>query len=157
MKNLRILMLSACMMLCSLLTIAQEQKIPVNDPDYNRPKLFNNLPEKIPFNPETFFNLQNKQAGSSISISLSEETSIPFEGILVSSAEQFEGKMRSVVIRSTNYSGATFSMSKLINENGNITYTGRWISFKHGDIYVLQQSEGHYILVKKNFYDLVNE
>lgn len=157
MKNLRILMLSACMMLCSLFTMAQEQKIPVNEPDYNRPKLFNNLPEKIPFNPDSFLGLQNKQAGTSISISLSDAQSIPFEGTLVSSVNQNNGQVQSIVIRSTNYNGATFSISKVTKDDGSIVYSGRLMSFRHGDLYVLQQLDGHYMLVKKNFYDLVNE
>lgn len=157
MKNLRTVSLCASLMLCSLFSMAQTQQVPVNEPDYNRPKLFNNLPEKISFNPESFFSLQNKQAGAPVSISLSDEQQIPFEGTFVSSAERNAGKLQSLVIRSTNYSGATFSMSKVINADGSVVYTGRWISFKHGDIYVLQKSDGRYFLVKKNFYDLVNE
>lgn len=157
MKNLRTPVLCACLMLCSLFSMSQVQKVPVNEPDYNRPKLFNNLPEKIPFNPESILSLQNKQTGANISISLSDEKQIPFDGTLLSFASLNEGKVQSIVIKSTNYNGATFSMSKVINENGSTTYTGRLMSFQHGDLYVLQQSEGRYMLVKKNFYDLVNE
>lgn len=157
MKNLRTPLLCASLMVCSLFSLGQAQKIPINEPDYNRPKLFTNLPDKISFNPENFFGLQNKQAGASFIISLSDDKQIPFEGTLVSSAEMNAGKLQSLVIRSTNYTGATFSISKVIKEDGTIIYNARWISFKHGDAYVLQQSAGHYFLIKKNFYDLVNE
>ncbi|MBI5856177.1 MAG: hypothetical protein HZB42_00900 [Sphingobacteriales bacterium] len=157
MKNLRAPMLCACLMLCSFFAISQTDKTPINEPDYNRPKLFNNLPERISFNPESFFSFQNKQAGSDVRVSLSDKQQIPFEGTLVSSGENIPGKAQSLVIRSTNYNGATLSLSKRVNEDGSVTYIGRLLSFKHGDLFVLQQSEGHYELVKKNFYDLVNE
>ena len=157
MKNLRTPVLCACLILCSLFSMAQVQHPPINEPDYNKPKLFNNLPEKITVDPESFLSSMNKQAGTTISISLSVEKTIPFEGTVLSSVSRNEGKVQTVIVRSTNYNGATFSMSKVIKEDGNIIYTGRLMSFQHGDLYVLQQSEGHYMLVKKNFNDLVNE
>ncbi|HWR33990.1 MAG TPA: hypothetical protein VN451_10700 [Chitinophagaceae bacterium] len=157
MKNLRTPVLCASLMLCSLFSMGQTQKVPVNEPDHNRPKLFNNLPEKIPFNPDNLLSLQNRQTGSNISISLSDEQPIPFEGTMVSAVSRNDGKVESIVVKSTNYNGATFSMSRVINDDGRIIYSGRLISFRHGDLYILQQSEGGYMLVKKNFYDLVNE
>lgn len=157
MKNLRTPLLCASLMLCSLFSMGQTQTVPINEPDYNRPRLFNNLPDKIPFNPDSFLGLQNTQAGASISISLSDENLIPFEGTMVSSVSRNEGKIQSIVIKSTNYNGATFSMSKIINADGHVIYTGRLMSFQHGDLYILKHSEGRYLLVKKNFYDLVNE
>jgi hypothetical protein len=73
MKNLRTPVLCACLMLSSLLSIGQTNKVPLNQPDYNRPKLFSNLPERISINPDSFLDLQNRQAGTSVSIGLSDE------------------------------------------------------------------------------------
>ena len=157
MKNLRTSVLCACLILSSFFAVAQDQKIPINNPDQNRPHLFDNLPARISFDPSSFMGLLNKQAGTAISTSLSKDAIISFEGNLVSSGSQENGKIESIVIRSTNYPGATFSMSKVIREDGSVSYTGRLISFKHGDLFVLQQTNGQYELVKKNFYDLVNE
>ena len=35
-----------CMLFCA--TVSAQDKVPLNEPDYNKPKLFNNLPDKIP-------------------------------------------------------------------------------------------------------------
>jgi hypothetical protein len=145
------------MILFSICALAQDQKIPINEPDYNKPHLFDNLPAKISFNPSNFMGLLNKQPGSIVSTSLSADASIVFEGKLVSSASDENGSLERMVIQSTNFPGATFSMSKVTNSDGTIRYIGRLISFKHGDVFVLQQTNGQYELVKKNFYDLVNE
>lgn len=159
MKNLRTSVLCACMILFSLCAVAQDQKIPINEQDHNKPHLFDHLPPKISFNPESLISLGNKQTGSIININLSADakTTVAFEGKLISSGSSGNGNTQSLVIKSTNYPGATFSMSKVTNSDGTITYTGRLMSFKHGDLYVIQQINGQYELVKKNFYDLVNE
>jgi len=157
MKNLRTSVLCTCLILSSFFAVAQDQKIPINDPDQNRPRLFDNLPARISFDPASFMGLLNKQAGTAISTSLSKDAMISFEGNLVSSGSQEAGRIESIVIKSTNYIGATFSMSKVTREDGTVSYTGRLLSFKHGDLFVLQQTNGQYELVKKNFYDLVNE
>ena len=65
--------------------------------------------------------------------------------------------MNSVVIRSTNYNGATLTISKTMNADETISYSGRIISFQSGDLFELQNKDGHLTLVKRNFYDLVNE
>ncbi len=156
MKNLRTSVLCTCMILISFCAVAQDQKIPINNPDMNKPHLFDNLPAKISFNPETFIGLGSKQKGSTISTNLSTDATVVFEGKLVSSSND-NGNTQKIVIRSTNYPGATFSMSKVVKSDGTIIYTGRLLSFKHGDAFVLQKNNGQYELVKKNFYDLVNE
>ena len=47
MKNTSTLVLCAMFSCITILTQAQEKTIPVNEPNYNKPKLFQNLPEKI--------------------------------------------------------------------------------------------------------------
>src|SRR5690242_11574710 len=157
MKNLRTSVLCTTMILFSICALAQDQKLPINEPDYNRPHLFDNLPSKIAFNPANFTGLLNKQAGSTISTSLSKDGSIAFEGNLVSSGSQESGGIESLVIRSTNFPGATLCLSKVTRADGSVAYTGRLLSLKHGDLFILQQTNGQYELIKKNFYDLVNE
>jgi hypothetical protein len=41
--------------------------------------------------------------------------------------------------------------------DGTTKYTGRIISIRHGDLYQLIQEDAGWVLVKKNFYDLINE
>jgi hypothetical protein len=61
------------------------------------------------------------------------------------------------VIRSGNFNGATLTLSSSAQTNGAVRFTGRIISFQHGDVYELQNQNNQYILIKKNFYDLINE
>lgn len=157
MKNLRTAALCVSVMLYSLCLSAQHEKPPVTEPDYNKPKLFNNLPDKIPVSLDEINNLLNAEIGLSASLKLSTTSNMRFDGEVVSSASKYGNSIKSVVIRSTNYNGARFTVSKLTSPEGIESYVGRIISFQHGDLYELQTQEGQLVLVKRNYYDLVNE
>lgn len=157
MKNIRTTILCVIVTLCSMASLAQDQKIPVNEPDYNKPKLFTSLPDKIPVSIEKINDLIATPVGRSSSFRLAETADFQFDGEVVSAASKYGNSIQSVVVRSAAFNGANFTISKIINADGTISYTGRIISFKHGDLYELQTQEGKLVLVKKNFYDLVNE
>jgi hypothetical protein len=61
------------------------------------------------------------------------------------------------VIRSGNFNGATLTLSSSAQPDGAVKFTGRIISFKHGDAYELQNQNDQYILIKRNYYELINE
>ena len=158
MKNLITPVLCVCITFCSLFSAAQDQKVIVNEPNYNKPRLFDNLPEVIPVSIESQNDLVNAKTGVSINTTLSSDArTAPFEGKVISSVSKYDDKLQSVVIKSTNYNGATLSISKVISDDGSIKYNGRLMSFQHGDLFVLQQKDAGFLLVKKNYYDLVNE
>ena len=156
MKNLRTAVLCACTVLCSVVSFAQN-RIPVNEPDYNKPRLFNNLPEKIQVSPADLESLFSSPVGRPANLRLTMDASVKFEGELVSISERSSGGQQSLVVRSTNFNGARLTISRFMNEDGTVTYRGRIISFQHGDCYILEDMNGQLTLVKKNFYDLVNE
>jgi len=159
MKNLRTTMICACMTLCSLYSAAQDQKVIVNEPNYNKPRAFDNFPEVIPVSIYNLNNLVNSKTGVSINTTFSADAkTAPFEGQVVSAVSKYEDKVQTVFIKSTNYNGATLYISKVIAEDGSVTYNGRLMTnFQHGDLYVLQPKDGGFVLVKKNFYDVINE
>lgn len=157
MKNLRTSLLCVCITLYSLCSFAQNQTIPINEPDYNKPKLFQNLPDNISVSVDKLNSLLDNPVGRGINMNLSDKSQFQFEGQVVSVASKYENSIRSVVIRSTNYNGAMLTLSRITNADGTITYAGRLMSFQHGDLFELQTKDGNLILVKKNFYDLVNE
>ncbi len=101
--------------------------------------------------------LFNGEIGSSISLNLSGDESLRFNGDVVSVVSKYENTIQSVVVRSTNYSGARLTVSKITDANGNISYTGRIISMQHGDLFELKNVDNHLVLVKRKFHDLVNE
>jgi hypothetical protein len=147
--------------LCLLLsfvcaTTSAQQSIPVNEPDQNKPKLFTNLPDRIPVDISNLQSLMNVETGKEASLKLGPNNIQGFSGKVVSINNGYDN-IRSVVIRSSNFSGATLTLSSSTQPNGTVKFTGRIISFRHGDLYELQNQNNQYTLIKKNFYALINE
>ena len=131
------------------------QTPPVREPDMNRPSLFQNLPEKITCRVNDLSALLDAEVGTNVSLAFADN--VNFKGVVSSVAIKFENTLHSIVIRSTNFPGAALSFSKLIKEDGTVSFIGRIISFQHGDAYEITMENGQYYFVKKGFYDLVNE
>ena len=157
MKNSSTPVLSLVFALFSFISSAQNQTIPLNEPDYNRPRLFQNLPDNIVVSMTNINSLLNLEVGRAVNINLSATSQFQFQGDVVSIATDNDNGIRSVVVRSTNFPGARLSISKISNPDGTISYKGRIISFQHGDMFDLQSQNGQFVLVKRNFYDIVNE
>jgi len=158
MKNLRTIAACLSITLYSFCSSAQTGKtVPVNEPNYNKTKLFQGLPENIPVSKENISELFNGEIGSSVSLNLSGDESLRFNGDVVSVVSKYENTIQSVVVRSTNYPGARLTVSKITDANGNISYTGRILSMQHGDLFELKNIDNQFVLVKRKFHDLVNE
>ena len=143
----------AFLLLCSFLAQAQDQKFPINDPDRNKPKLFADLPQKMEARISEMQNLFRHKVGAVISMHLSEQ--FLFEGSIVSKAE--DAQVKSVVIRSTNRPGAVLSFSRTQHADGSEKFVGMIISRNNADAYEITKEKGHYVFIKKDLYDLMNE
>lgn len=150
------LFLALCTGIISVGAAAQTSTVPQNEPDYNKPRLFQNYPEKIAINTDAFTFLFKAAVGSTVETTIG-GSNFRFAGEVVSAASKYENRIISVVIRSSNFPGACLTLSKLTNQNGVVSYTGRIISKDHGDVYVLKQENGTFSMNKKNYYDVVNE
>lgn len=158
MKNLRTIAACLSITLYSLCSSAQTgYTVPVNEPNYNKTKLFQGLPEKIQVSMDNLSSLFSEQVGRSVSLNLSGDESFRFNGDVVSVVSKYENTIQSVVVRSTNYPGARLTVSKIADANGNISYTGRIISMQHGDLFELKNVNNQFVLEKRKFHDLVNE
>ena len=157
MKSLRTSVLCAAITLCSISSFAQEQHPTLNEPNLNKPRLFSNLPDKIKLNITDFNALLGTALGSPTRLNLSTDNNLRFEGEVISSVSKYDNKLQTVVIRSSNFNGANLTLSRIVGSDGQVKYRGRIISFAHGDLFELENIDGQYQLVKKNFYDLVNE
>lgn len=156
MKNLRIPALCLCAMLFSLCTFAQNEKNLVNETENRKPKLFSNLPEKIPVSIDKINDLLGTPLGQTTKLR-SANVAFEFDGDVVSKTSTKETNIQSVVMRPSNFNGASLTISKITNADGTVSYAGRIISFQHSDLYELQNSNGQFAWVKRNFIDLVNE
>ena len=156
MKNLKIAAFSVCITFCSVCAIAQNiqnRSVSVNEPDYNKPKLFGDLPERINFDPTVLSALLNTQVGQSINLAVTPGFSI--SGQVVSKAD--DQNSTSVVVRLTNRPGARLIFTKLTDPNNSVKYIGRIISLKHGDSYEIISENDQYYLKKKGIYELMTE
>jgi hypothetical protein len=156
MKNLIATLLTACISFCGLATAAQAQptkKLPLNEPDYNRPKLFADLPDRIDFNPTDLLNLFELQPGQPVNVTIG--TGFIFAGDLIS--KSIDNHSSSVVLLSTNRPGARLVFTRIKGENNSVKYLGRIISFKHGDCYEIASENDHYYFKKKSIYDVISE
>jgi len=157
MKNLSTSLLYACITFCSVSATAQIQSSRGKNPDVAKLILFQNLPEKISVSMENLNTLLNTAVGKSVNINLSDKSQFQFEGQVVSVSGEKDAKVQSMVIRSTNYDGARFTLSQFINSDGTKSYSGRIISFNHDDLLELKNQDGHFNFIKRKYNDLVNE
>jgi hypothetical protein len=127
--------------------------VSVNEPDYNKPKLFGDLPERINFDPTVLSALLNTQVGQSINLAVTPMFRI--SGQVVSKAD--DQNSTSVVVRLTNRPGARLIFTKLTDPNNSVKYIGRIISLKHVDSYEIVSENDQYYLKKKGIYELMTE
>ena len=156
MKNLKVAAFSVCIIFCSICAIAQKiqnRSVSVNEPDYNKPKLFGDLPERINFDPTVLSALLNTQVGQSINLAVTSLFRI--SGQVVSKAD--DQNSTSVVVRLINRPGARLIFTKLTDPNNSVKYIGRIISLKHGDSYEIISENDQYYLKKKGIYELMTE
>ena len=148
----------AILLCCATISAQQQRSAPINEPQLSKPRLFDDLPAVIPVSVSELKSMMTGTVqGKDVNVNLADKRKSTFAGKIVSAAAKYDDKIRSVVIRSTNYHGATFTLSSSTNPDGTVTYKGRIISFQHADLFELEKRGEDYVLVKKNYYDLVNE
>ncbi len=159
MKNLNLVVACICLSICSLTATAQNNDhAPLNQQDRNKPLLFSSLPDRIPVSVEYINSLFGSPEGRVVSIITSADpTGSRIEGQVITTGTKYDNALQSVVIRSTNFNGANFTVSKYTDTEGTVTYTGRILSMQHGDAYELKNESGNLVLIKRKIYSLVNE
>ena len=144
-----------CLLLMFTCIRSNAQTPPVKEPDTNRPFLFRELPQQVNCRISDLESLLDYSIGVHVNIQIADN--LHFQGIVSSVATKYENKVKSVVVRSSNFNGASLTFSKIIKEDGSTYFTGRIISFQHADAYEIVFAKGQYSFVKKGFYDLVND
>jgi hypothetical protein len=149
MKKLKALALSA--LLC-FSTEVFSQEVPLNEPDYNKPRIFSDLPEKMDLRiPETE-RLFKLKAGDAVTVQLTNE--LMLKGTILSIGGQENSK--SLVFKATNRGNAVLSISR-IQIDGNIIYNGRIMNRDNGDALLIKKENDVYVVQKIGLYDLISE
>jgi hypothetical protein len=140
--------------LSSQLLMAQN-RIPVNEPNYNKPTLFKELPHKMVLtisDLEPLFDISN---GTAVIAKLTKD--FQFKGTIVSKSGDAKSAVRSVIISSATHRSAVLNFTKITNQDGSFVYQGRILSMESIDAYEILKEDNQYVLVKKNYYEMVRE
>jgi len=132
---------------------SSHEKIPVNEPDRNKPHLFADLPQKMKLRITDLKDLLDLPVGASVKTFLADNFN--FKGVVVSTASNADAK--SVVIKSTNRQGAVLTFTQTTSSDGVVNYIGKIVSLKNGDAFDIIKEDNQYVLEKKNLYDIISE
>lgn len=157
MKFLKTSAIGVLLSVCMFQAEAQQdvKKLPVSQYDYNKPKLFKDLPERIKAPLKSFDNIFDLEIGKTVDLPF--DGDFKFSGTVISKAEDAVANVKNIVVKSTNRIGATLALSRIINADNTISYSGTIMSFQHADAYQVTYDNGLYFLVKKGLYDLFEE
>ena len=157
MKFLKTGAMGVLLSLCMLQAAAQQdtKRLPISQYDYNKPKLFKVLPDRIKAPLNDFDHIFDLEIGKTVDLPFG--ANFQFAGTVISKAEDVAANVKNIVIKSTDRTGASLALSRKINADNTISYSGRIMSFQHGDAYEINYDSGSYFLVKKGLYDLVDE
>lgn len=153
MKALKTIAFTAFFGLGYLFSASQE--IPINEPNYNKPQLFEDLPQKMNLTISDMESLFDLSIGTPVMAKLTK--SFPFKGTIVSKSGSSESSVRSVIIKSTTRKDAVLTFTKIKNQDGSFIYRGRIISKESIDAYEIVKENDQYVLEKKNYYEMVRE
>ena len=150
MKKLKTV-LSGVFLVACFSSAAQEKTL--NEPDYNKPKLFADLPQRMLLKVSAMEPLFGAAIGDVISVKATENFSL--EGAVVSKSE--DATVKSVVVRCSNRPGAIFTFTRTMNADGSTKFIGRMLNRNNGDAFEVAMENGQYVLLKKDLYDLIAE
>lgn len=145
----------ALLTLCYLHSSAQGSTLPTNEPDYNKPKLFSDLPAKMNLRLADMESLLNLPVGAQVNSQVASGFSLV--GTVVSKSDAKDALVKSVVIKSHTRQGATLTFTRITKEDGSYSFIGRMISKGSGDALEIAKEGTEYIIRKKGTYDLINE
>jgi hypothetical protein len=111
-----------------------------------KPKQFSNFPETINCSELELSKVFTASAGQNISLSFSDNFS--FSGNVKTTLVKY-ANLQSAIVESPDYFNTIFSVSKIINGNGSVSYTGRIINKNYFDGFKLvKNTAGNYQLIK---------
>lgn len=143
-----------CLTLFIVFSDLYAQPVPLREPDYNKPLMFQALPERLLINITNLENLLVNESGNQVSFPFTPGQSL--QGV-VTSVGRDDPRVESIMVRLTNFNGAGLFISKITRPDGSYYYNGRIISMGHGDAYEIIYEKGLYYFEKKGFYDMLNE
>lgn len=153
MKNLKPGIICLCLTFSFYISFAQ--KPPINEPNLNKSRIFNDLPDRMLLRVPDFSSLLNQEVGQSIKVPFAGNHHL--SGLIISKSDALDSRVKSVVVRLDERQGARLTFTQIKNEDGTISYLGRILSREHSDGFEVSVENGQYVFKKTGYYDLVNE
>jgi len=155
MKNHQTTLLGIMLCVIGLSAATQTYTADFNQPATNSANIFHDLPDRIYLSVENLNTLMNTPIGLSVSMNLSVHSPFQIEGQLVSVSEN--EIVRTIVIRSSNYKNARLTLTKMKNQDGSISYNGKFKSFQNEEMLELNNIDGRVVFIKRKYIDLARE
>lgn len=134
---------------------SQAQNVPsFREMDRSKPKLFADLPERMNLKVTDMDVLFEMSVGQNVNLNLG---NLNYRGKIVSKSDNSDVRINSIVIKSTNRTGAVLTFTKIQKEDQTFMYRGRILSSEHSDAYSIELENGKYMLTKKQLADIVAE
>jgi len=111
-----------------------------------KPKQFSNFPEVIDCSEQELARVFNASAGQTISLSFS--NNFTFAGNITSNLVKY-ANLQSAVMVSPDYANTIFSISKITNADGSLSYVGRIINKNYFDGFELKKNAAGAYELKK--------
>ena len=152
MKKLKAL--AFCVFLSTIcLQLSAQTNIPLNEPDYNKPKIFSDLPQQMILQTTEAEHSFTLREGEIAKIQLSQQ--FVFDGTVISNGGNKITK--TILIRIPARNNAILSLSRTATPDGIVSWSGRIMSRNNGDAFEIKKENGQYIFNKINLYDLISE
>lgn len=144
MKNLCLLGMLFCIVLP---TIASSQiQPPLNQQPVEKAALFAQLPEKIAIPVNALRQVFAAPLNANLSVALN--ASLKIEGTVIAKAA-ISPEQLSINIRCSNFQNALLNISRITDADGTVSYIGRIVSLRHGDVLLLWEEKGQYSFIRQ--------
>lgn len=140
---------------CILHASAQEQPVPLNATNYNKPKFYKNIPRKLPLRTTELESLLNQPVGAKVRATIAPDFTIA--GTVVSKSGPADPSVKSVVIKVSSHQGSTFTFTRITEANGRFSFSGRMLNRAAGDAMEIVREGNGYALHKKETHEIISE
>lgn len=128
-----------------LLIVSHAPKAQTITPAPAKPYMYNKVARKLPTSISELEKAFNTPEGSIMKMRLNE---MVFEGLVTSSIKRYDN-LYSVIIKSSTQKNTVFAISKRINDDKTVTYSGRIINEGYADGFeLIREEDGHYAMNK---------
>jgi len=118
-----------------------QDRVVLREPDQKKPTLFTSLPDKISVDISELKSLFVNTAvkGKEANFQFIDKNLPGFNSKIISATSKYNNTLHSVVVSSTRFNGATLTFSSSTTTDGTVSYSGRIVSFQHGDLFILEK------------------